>query len=195
MVAQTQPKFPHKARTLRHDFSGCRYRMPLRAPRDGSSQPPDSKQTERRRPLAARDRRKRHRAYEHPSRRRVDGLHLVAVDVDDGAQVLTRVHDVPQPRPGEQQPPALRACERPWCQVSSRDSSRLPFSRAMVSRFSTSDPCPCDPILHATALPGIRSRLPSTSATSGSSKALQSTSSRRVASSERQSTAAVHLCA
>ena len=49
--------------------------------------------------------------------------------------------------------------------------------------------------LRTTVLPGMRSRLPSSSATIGSRKALQSSSSRLVSSTERQSTAAVHLCA
>ena len=31
--------------------------------------------------------------------------HLAAVDVDDGAQELALVHDVPEPHPGKQQPP------------------------------------------------------------------------------------------
>ena len=49
--------------------------------------------------------------------------------------------------------------------------------------------------LHATVLPGMRSRLPSSSATIGSRKALQPSSSCLVSSTERQSTVAVHRCA
>ena len=49
--------------------------------------------------------------------------------------------------------------------------------------------------LHTAVLPGMSSRLPSSSATIESRKALQPSSSRLVSSTERQSTAAVHRCA